>query len=304
MKIISTGKYLPKEILSNYDLEKMVDTSNEWIAQRTGIKERRIAKKESCLDLAYKASKRAIKKANYDSRNIDLIIVATITAETASPSIASMLQAKLKLNNKDTICFDINAACTGFIYALHVANQMLASGQYKGALVVGAEKLSNVIDYTDRNTCILFGDGAGAMIIEKDAQPAYFYLSSKGDEEKLSVENNKLRMNGKAVFSFAVRAIQETINKLLYETNLKIDDIEKIIPHQANMRITKTAAENMGIDHDLFYMNIANYGNTSAASVIIALDEYLEETKPLDGKNIMLLAFGAGLTWGGALLKL
>lgn len=304
MKIISTGKYLPKEILSNYDLEKMVDTSNEWIVQRTGIKERRIARKESSLDLAYKASKKAIMKANYDSKNIDLIIVATITAEKVSPSIASLLQKKLKLNNKDTICFDINAACTGFIYALHIANQMLANGKYKGALVVGAEKLSNIIDYNDRNTCILFGDGAGAMIIENNNYLAHFYLSSKGDEAKLLVENNKLSMNGKAVFSFAVRAIQEMINKLLDETNLKLCDIEKIIPHQANIRITKTVAENMGINHDLFYMNIVNYGNTSAASVIIALDEYLEESGPLDNKNIMLLAFGAGLTWGGALLRL
>lgn len=307
LKLIATSRYLPFHTLTNYDLEKLVATTDEWIYTRTGIKERRIAKKSTVLDLAYRAAKRVIKKCKYDTSKIDLIIVATISSEQVMPSIACSLQAKLKLNNQDVTCFDLNAACSGFIYALNVATQMLNSGNYHSALIVGAEKLSNVVDYTDRSSCILFGDGAGAMIIENsNNHPAYFYTSSSGDlDGYLTLNtNDKIKLNGQKVYQFATKIITHTINHLLSSTLLSIDDIDMIIPHQANYRIIDAAASSLNISRDKFYLNIEKYGNTSAASIIIALDEYIEQNPNRTNQKIMLIAFGGGFTWGGAILSI
>ncbi|HHU56322.1 MAG TPA: ketoacyl-ACP synthase III [Acholeplasmataceae bacterium] len=305
IKVVATSSYLPASELTNEDLEKLVDTSDEWIQSRTGIKKRRIAKDETVLDLAYRAAKLAIKKIKYDVRKIDLIICATISSEHIMPSVASSLQGKLKLNDQEITCFDLNAACTGFIYALNVATQMLNSGNYKSALIVGAEKLSNVVDYTDRNTCVLFGDGAGAMIIENsNNNPAYFYTSSSGDLQNYLYLKDKIKLNGPKVYEFAITIIPHTIKTLLKNTKTSIDDIDMIIPHQANYRIINAAANSLNISNDKFYVNIRNYGNTSAASVIIALDEYLNQKPRKENQKIMLIAFGGGFTWGGAILSI
>lgn len=306
IKIVSSGKYLPKNILTNFDLEQMVDTSDEWIVSRTGIKSRYIAKEETNSDLAYLAAKNAIDKANYDKNKIELIIVATFTSEYKSPSVASLVQAKLGLNQIDIACFDINAACTGFIYALHVATQMINSGSYNNALVIGSEVISSVINYRDRNTCVLFGDGAGALIIEKTdlEKPAYFYTSSEGDLENRIIVRDYIEMEGQKVYQFATKIIPTSILKVLEKANLSIEDIDMVIPHQANIRIIEKAASFLEVSMNKFYVNIKNYGNTSAASVAIAFDEYIESLENPDGKKIIFVGFGAGLSWGAALLTL
>lgn len=303
IRIVSTGRYLPKRVMTNYDFEKIVDTSNEWIVSRTGIQQRRMADDESASDLAYQAAKIAIEKVGFDVKRIDLIICATITPDVVSPAVANLVQAKLGLNDQPIMAFDVNAACTGFIYALNVAAQMLNSGRYRCALVIGTETLSRVLDFSDRSTCVLFGDGAGAMIIEAtdENKPAYFYARSEGDLEGVLVVDRYLRMNGKRVYQFAIKAMQEAIEHILETMALYPEDLAVIIPHQANIRIIQSVAKTMGIMMDKFYTNIDRYGNTSAASVIIALDEYLEE-HPEPDQRILLVAFGAGFTWGSALI--
>ena len=306
IKVVSTGKYVPQKILTNYDLEKIVETSDEWIYTRTGIKSRHISTTETTADLAYFAAKAAIEKVNYDINNIDLIIVATCSAELKTPSVANIVQAKLGLNDKDIPCFDISAACTGFVYALDVASQMINRGGFKGALVIGAETLSTHTDFTDRNTCILFGDGAGAMIIENTeaVKPAYFYTASMGVLDNVLTVKDKIAMEGRKVYTFATKAMESSVNKILNDCNLTPDDIDKIIPHQANIRIIETASKALNIGMDKFFVNIEHYGNTSSASVIIALDEYLETLDSRDNKKIIFVAFGGGFTWGATLLTL
>lgn len=306
IKIVSTGKYLPKKVVTNEFLEKIVDTDDEWIYTRTGIKERRKVGSETTADMATKAALAAIKKVKYDKNKIDLIIVATFTNDVASPSCANFVQAKLGLNDKDVMCFDINAACTGFIYALNVASQMVNSGFYNSALVIGSEILTSVVNYQDRNTCVLFGDGAGAVIIEatNESKQAYFYTSSKGDLEDIIVVDPLIRMEGRKVYHFATQILEKSVNKVLSETNTLIDDIDVVIPHQANARIIESAAKNLNISLDKVFMNIEKYGNTSSASIPIALDEYLEKLDSREGKKIVLVGFGGGFTWGAALLTL
>lgn len=306
VKIVSSGKYVPKNTLTNFDLEQIVETSDEWIVSRTGIKSRYIAKEESTSDLAYKAALNAINKITYDKTKIELIIVATFTPEYKSPSVASLVQAKLGLNNYDITCFDINAACTGFIYALNIATQMINSGAYNSALVIGAEVISRVTNYQDRNTCVLFGDGAGAMILEKTdlVKPAYFYTSSEGDLENRIIVRDYIEMEGQKVYQFATKIIPTSILKVLEKSNHSIEDIDMIIPHQANIRIIEKAANFLRTDISKFFLNIENYGNTSAASVAIAFDEYIEAVKNPSGKKIIFVGFGAGLSWGAALLTL
>lgn len=302
IKLISTGKYLPKKILTNDDLEKMVDTSDEWITTRTGIKERRIAASdEYAADLAYEAAKKAIKKANYDKENIDLIIVASITGQQMTPSVANRVQQKLGITS--CMSFDVNAACTGFIYALEVASAMLQSKTYRSALVIGAEKLSSILDYTDRNTCILFGDGAGAMLIEpSDTLNAYFYNQAKADETDALTVKQYIKMDGRKVFLFAVDAIKKSIAEIVKQSNVSLDQITQIIPHQANLRIIQSVSKSLDIDIDKFMVNLDKYGNTSAASIPIALDEYLDQKR--SDAYVLLVGFGGGFTWGSALLQL
>lgn len=306
VKIVCSGKYVPKNVLTNFDLEQMVDTSDEWIVSRTGIKSRYIAKDESTSDLAYKAAQNAIEKVDYDKTKIDLIIVATFTPEYKSPSVASLVQAKLGLNNYDIACFDINAACTGFIYALNVATQMINTGAYNNALVIGSEVISHVTNYQDRNTCVLFGDGAGAIILEKTdlSKPAYFYTSSEGDLENKIIVREYIEMEGQKVYQFATKIIPTSILRVLEKSQHSLEDIDVIIPHQANIRILEKAASFLKTDISKFFINIENYGNTSAASVAIAFDEYLETINDPSGKKIIFVGFGAGLSWGAALLTL
>ncbi len=309
LNIISTGHYVPKKAVSNYDLEKIIDTSDEWIFTRTGIKCRHISDNltdENTSHLAFGAVKNAIDKVGYDVNKIDLIIVATLTPDHKSPSVANMIQAMLGISHRDIPCFDINAACTGFIYALNIAGDMLSTGKYRSALVVGAEVLSKVIDYTDRNTCVLFGDGAGAVILEStdEQKPAHFYSVSQGELDKTLVIDQHIHMDGKKVYQFAINAIEKAITQILDKTQLTLDDISVIIPHQANIRIIQSVAKTLGLPIDKFFLNIHEYGNTSAASIAIALDEYLSNSSTKQGDKVLLVGFGGGFTYGAGLLTL
>lgn len=306
IKLISTGKYIPNDVITNEDLEKIVDTSDEWIYTRTGIKERRRAKDETTSDMATNAALDAINKVGYDKNKIDIIIVATFTPDVASPSVANLVQAKLGLNDRDVVCFDINAACTGFIYALNVASQMLNAGFYNSALVIGSESLTKVVNFQDRNTCVLFGDGAGAFIIEntEENKPAYFYTSSKGDLEEVIIVDPLIRMEGRKVYHFATKILEKSVNEVLEKSNTSIEEIAMLIPHQANARIIESAAKSLNLGLDKVYMNIDKYGNTSSASIPIAVDEYLATLEDKQDKKLVLVGFGAGFTWGAALLTL
>jgi 3-oxoacyl-[acyl-carrier-protein] synthase III len=308
IKVISTGRYVPEKIVSNFDLEKIVDTNDEWIYTRTGIKNRRKAENEETSDLAVKAALNACEKVDYDMDQIDVIVVATVTADVKSPSTANIVQAKLGLNHRDIMCFDVNAGCTGFIYALNVASQLINSGKYRSALVIGSEILSKVTDYTDRGTCVLFGDGAGAILLEQteEQKPAYFYTASKGDLDETLIVRDTIAMEGNKVYQFATGAMRSGLEKLMDETGLTYEEMDIIIPHQANIRIIQSVAKHLHLPMEKFLINIDQYGNTSAASIIIALDEYLErvEKEKQVNQKIVLVAFGAGFTWGSALLTL
>jgi len=306
VKLIGTGKYVPKALITNADLEKMVDTTDEWIVTHTGIKTRHKVEGETTADLAYQAALNAIQKAKFDLELIDAIIVATITPDYASPSMAAVVQARLGLNHRDITCFDINAACTGFVYALQVGAALLNSPKYRHILIIGAETLTKIMDYTDRNTCILFGDGAGALLIGRGQahQTVSFYTASEGDMEDVLSVKEVLRMQGRRVFKFAINAIEKSINRLLELDGSHLDMVTKIIPHQANYRIIEGVAELKKLPLNKFFLNLEHYGNTSAASIPIALDEYVESSPLLPGSKLMLVGFGAGLTWGGALINL
>lgn len=317
-KIIGTGSYVPSLIVTNADLEKIVDTSDAWIRTRTGINQRHMTTDQNTTDLAYEASLKAIEAAGIDKQSIDLIIVATVTPDTIFPGVAQLLQARLGL--PPITAFDVNAACTGFVYALNIADKMVRSGAYNYALIVGAETLTKVTDYTDRNTCVLFGDAAGAMILvqTEESHVEKVLTFAQGDQEKLLTleayplkENFQtpdsprsfLQMQGREVFKFAVTVIPSVIAKLLENTPYVLDDLAYIIPHQANQRIVDKAAKDLGYPLERMYKNIQNYGNTSAASVPLAIDEAISQGLIKKGDLFATVAFGAGLTWGGALIR-
>lgn len=306
IKLIGTGKFVPPALITNADLEKMVDTTDEWIVSHTGIKTRHKVVNETTADLAYFAALNAIEKAKFDKEIIDAIIVATITPDFASPSMAAVVQARLGLNHRDITCFDVNAACTGFVYALQIAAALLNSPKYRHILIIGAESLTKIVDYTDRSTCILFGDGAGALLIGRGQphQTVSFYTASEGDMEDVLSVKDTLKMQGRRVFKFAINAIEKSINRLLEMDGSRLDMISKIIPHQANYRIVEGVADLKNIPLNKFFLNLEHYGNTSAASIPIALDEYVQEQPLRPGDKLMLVGFGAGLTWGGALINL
>ncbi len=306
LKILSTGKFIPPALITNADLEKMVETTDAWIVSHTGIRTRHKVVNETTADMAYFAAVNAIEKANFDKELIDGIIVATITPDFASPSMAAVVQARLGLNHKDMPCFDINAACTGFIYALQIGASLMSAGQYRHFLIIGAESLTKITDYTDRNTCILFGDGAGAILVGRGAehQFATFYTASEGDTEDVLSVKDTLRMQGRRVFKFAINAIEKTIHTLLDYQETKLESITKIIPHQANYRIVEAVADMRHIPLTKFFLNLEHYGNTSAASIPIALDEYVSQQPLKPGDKLLLVGFGAGLTWGGAFISL
>lgn len=318
-KILGTGSYLPKKILTNKDLENIVETNDEWIVSRTGIKERRIVTDENTSDLAYNAAVIAIEDAKIKKEEIDLLIVATVSGDNVFPGVSQLLQARLGLN--EIMSFDINAACSGFMYSLEIADKMIRSGAYNNALIVGAETLTRLTDWSDRNTCVLFGDGAGAMVISKsDSNKIKDVITgARGDKDDLLIMKNldikdpyknqrfemdHIHMKGAEVFKFATRIVPATINNLLTRNNITLDDINYIVAHQANERIIDKAARDLKFPKEKMFLNIHRYGNTSAASVAIALDEAIKSGKLQEGDLFATVAFGGGLTWGGALIEL
>ena len=320
--ILGTGSYVPENCVDNSSLSKKVDTSDEWIRSRTGIRERRIATdSQSTSDLALEAAKKALNKAEMDPSMIDLVIVATITPDMSFPSTACILQDKLGLNK--VACFDLEAACSGFLYALDVADGMLSTGRYHNALVVGAEKMSSILDWNDRTTCVLFGDGAGAAILSKSgsgpsligfqcgadgANPSLLYQPAGGSKTPAShesVENREhfLRMNGREIFKFAVRVMEKAVRDLLETHGVSLDQVDHVIPHQANVRIVESLAQRLEIPMDKIFCNLDKYGNTSAASVPLALDEAGTSARFKENELGVLVAFGAGLTWSATLVR-
>ena len=321
-RIIGTGSYLPKKVLTNFDLEKMVDTSDEWIRERTGIRERRIAAEdEATSDLALMASKEALRAAGLKPKDIDLLIVATITSDMLLPSTACVLQNKLGVKNIPA--FDINAACSGFIYALSVADAFIRSGQHKRALVVGAETLSRSTDWKDRTTCVLLGDGAGAVVLERTkgkggvlsvdiyADGSMWDLlhipagGSRMPATKDTVKNrlHYIKMRGNETFRVAVRTLEKLVVDTLKKNGVKPEELSLLIPHQANHRIIAATAKRLGLGLDRVMLTLDRHGNTSAASIPIALDEAVRTGRIKDGDYILLEAFGGGLTWGAALIR-
>lgn len=321
--IKGVGSFVPEKKVTNFDLEKIVDTSDEWIFTRSGIKERRFAADdEATSDLATKAAERAIADAGLTPQDIDLIIVGTITPDMPFPSTACLVQKKLGLINIP--CFDIEAACSGFIYLLDVGRNMMAGGNYKNVLLVGAEKMSSILDWEDRTTCVLFGDGAGAVVLSGSDQ-AYTgirdcLLGADGSNPDLlcqpgggshipasdnSVQTRQhyLKMNGKEIFKHAVRVMESAAIEILERNQMTSDDVSLVIPHQANMRIIENIGKRLGMSMDRFGNNLQNYGNTSAASIPIALDEAYRAGRIKSGDNILLVAFGAGLTWASSIIK-
>lgn len=319
--IIGMGSYLPKQVLSNADLEKMVDTTDEWIVSRTGMKERRLAAADQFTsDLGVEAAKKAIKDAKVDPSTIEMVIVATTTPDYITPSTAALVQSKLGL--KQAAAVDSLAACTGFIYALSLAKAYIESGMYKTVLVVAAEKMSAFIDYTDRNTCVLFGDGASAAVVSSEKKgyaignvclgadgclSDLIVVPGGGSRLPSSLEtvregNHTFKMQGKEVFKHAVRRMSQAAHECLEKSNLKEEDISWIIPHQANLRIMDAISKSMNQSPERVYKTVHKYGNTSASSIGIALDELNREEVIEKGSHLLLIAFGAGLTWGAALL--
>ncbi len=320
-KIISTGAYVPRRIVKNDELSKMVETNDEWITSRTGIKQRRISSGEKTYQMAAKAAKKAIENAGIEKEEIDMIILATISPDFFMPSTANLVQAELGL--VDIPSFDVTAGCTGFVYGLQIADQFIKSKQSKTILVIGVEVLSKVVDWSDRNTCILFGDGAGAVILKSSNQEGIIctYTGSQGDLREfltlpavplknpfLSIPNNNGRpsnisMNGKEVFQFATRIMIKSISQVLKKSNLSIDDIDYIIPHQSNIRIIDYASRKLKVERKKFITNLDRFGNTSSASVPLALDEAHKKKMFCPGNRLIMVAFGGGLTWGSALLN-
>ncbi len=319
--ITGLGMYVPKKVLTNQDLEKMVDTSDEWITTRTGIKKRRVAQPGTpSSTLAAKAAKKALESAKLKPEDIELIIVATITPDMPFPSTSCFVQSKI--GAKNAACFDMGAACSGFIYGLVTARHFIDSGMYKNALVIGVEVLTSVTDYTDRNTCVLFGDGAGAAILQPVASGGILshYLGADGDlanllylpgggsrnpasKDTLKDKLHYIKMSGTEVFKSAVRLMTDAATHAVCDANLGCKDISLLIPHQANIRIINSVRQRIGLPKDKVYLNVAKYGNVSAASTIIALCEAVKEKKIKKGDIVVLVAFGAGFTWGSIVLQ-
>ena len=306
-KIIGTGSYLPLNKVTNEDLSKLVETSDEWIVTRTGIKERRVTDEESVTDLAVKAGEQAIEQAKIKPEEIELILVATMSSEYALPNVASSVQARL--NAVNAVGIDINAACSGFVFALATANAYIKAGIYRTVLVIGAETLSKIVDWSDRGTCILFGDGAGAVIAKaSDSGRLEQILCSDGFKGNcLTIMKEErgsfIKMNGQEVFRFAVKKVTESIQNLLAQTELEKDEIKYYFLHQANSRILKSVAERLNISVKQFPNNLRWYGNTSAASIPILLDEVNRKGMLSEGDYIVMSGFGGGLTWGSILLQ-
>lgn len=320
--IIGIGTYVPEKVMTNKDLEKMVDTSDEWIVERTGIQERRIVSPDMATsDLASRAAQKALDDAGITAEEIDLIIVATATPDMFFPSTACLVQANLKATH--AAAFDLTAGCSGFVYAMITGSQFIKAGLYKKILVIGAESLSKILDWNDRNTCVLFGDGAGAAVLA-ETTPGYGILGAQlgadgsgGDllklpaggsrnpttSETISQKLHFVHMNGNEVFKFAVKIMGEAAGKALEAAGLTSNDVDCLIPHQANIRIIQSAAKRLKLPMDKVMVNVNKYGNTSAASIPIALEEAVHGGKVKKGDNVVLVGFGAGLTWAAAVIK-
>ena len=323
MRILGSGHYVPKNIVTNNDLSKIVDTNDEWISSRTGISTRYISDGEGVSDLASKAALLALKDANISATDIDMILLATMTPDSMLPNNASIIQKNIGAIN--ATCFDINAACSGFLFALNTAHAYLSSGMCKNILVTGAETLSKIVDWSDRASCVLFGDGAGAMVVTADDTKAFYSVSgsdgSKGhvltggatllknmlvnsEETNIMTDNYYMHMDGQEVFKFAVTKVPECINEVLTKANLTAEDIDCFILHQANVRIISSVAKRLGVSPDKLPINLNKYGNTSAATIPILFDE-LKKSGSLDNaKQVIFSGFGGGLTWGASLVEL
>lgn len=320
--VTGTGSYVPDKIVNNKEYEAFLDTTDEWIQSRTGIRERRISMNEPTSVLGAKAAKRALEMADLKPEQIDLVLCATITPDSFMPSTACIIQKELGLKN--AVAFDITAACSGLIFGMITASQYIQSGSVKHALVIGAETLSKALDFTDRGTCVLFGDGASAVILSSGTSGGILSFDMKSDGSKGEVltfpayplrhhfnkeqeytteDRNKISMDGQEVFKFAVRSLKEHMTEVIEKANLSIEDIRYIIPHQANIRIIEHAAKLCHISKDRFVVNLEHYGNTSAASIGIALDELVREQDLQDGDKLILVGFGGGLTSGAILLE-
>lgn len=319
--ITGTGRYLPDNIMTNDDIARLVDTSDEWISSRTGIRERRISTGETTSDLAYKAAQNALIRSKIEAKDLELIICATISPDSFMPSVACIVQDKLGACN--AAAFDLTAACTGLIYAMAVASSFIENGIYKNILVIGAETLSKALDWTDRSTCVLFGDGAGALVLtaseQKEGIMSVTLASDGSKQDYLSlaaiplsnpfvtkVENSfqpSITMKGQEVFKFAVRSFTDLIKKVLAKAELTDQDIKYIVAHQANERIIEQAARSLKMPLEKFYINLNKYGNTSAATIGIALDEMVQNELLQPGDQIILIGFGGGMTSGAILVR-
>jgi 3-oxoacyl-[acyl-carrier-protein] synthase III len=322
--IIGTGAAVPTKVVTNADLEKILDTSDEWITQRTGIRERRVAGNDlSTAPLAIEAARKALASAQRTPQDIDLILCATVTPEMLFPSTACLVQEALGV--KDIPAFDLAAACSGFVYALSTASTFIESGKYRRILVIGAETLTKVADYTDRSSCILFGDGAGAVVLEATTEPRkgveysvlcadgsgwdYIYVPAGGSRhpathETVEERSHYVKMKGREVYKFAVDKMQWLLGHCMEKCGLSVNDVDMVIPHQVNSRIIQSAAEKHNFPMDKIYMNIDRYGNTSSASIPLALDEALKAGRIGPGSLLLMVAFGSGLTWAGAVVRL
>ncbi len=305
--VLGTGYYLPTQILTNRDLEKMVDTSDEWIKTRTGIEERRIATDDvDTSDMAFEAAKQALAAANVSAEEIDLILVATVTPDTSFPSVSCVIQDKLGASN--AAAMDVGAACAGFIYAMTTAEQFIKTKVYQKILVIGADKLSKITDWTDRNTCVLLGDGAGAVVMGEVSESRgilSFELGANGAGGPYLKEDKKghLVMNGREVFKFAVKQMPESSVKVIEKIGYEKEDVDYLIPHQANIRIMEAARKRLGISEHKMATTIKKFGNNSAASIPMALAEAVQTGKINDDDLLVLVGFGGGLTWGAIALR-
>ena len=307
--ILATGRCLPERVVTNEELNQRVDTSDEWVFSRTGIHQRHFCEEETGLDLAVSAARQAMDRAGATAADIGVCLVATFTPDHASPSTACLLQRELGLE-EDTVCFDLNAACAGFLYGLKTAHALLSDAPRPCALVVGAEVISRVMDHTDRNTCVLFGDGAGAAVVRQaEDRTWHTVFGSRGDPDSIRVQGpgpvpSAIHMDGKAVFRFAVEVVEQSICQLLKKEGLSsVNDLDLVVCHQANARIIDFVAKRLGAREGLFFKNMDRYGNTSAASIPIALDELVQAGALRPGMRVLMVGFGGGLTWAGALLE-
>ena len=318
-KILYTGRYVPEKFVKNDDISKIVDTSDEWISSRTGIKNRYISDGDNTSDIAAKTALNILSKGNINALDIELIIVATVSSDYSTPSTACLVQAKI--GAKNAVAFDITAACSGFVYALSVADKFIKSGVYRNVLVIGAEVLSKILDWEDRTTCVLFGDGGAGVFIERSDNGGILTEDLGSDGQKgmsltgsyIAPSNafnsikklplSYLEMDGRAIFQFATRQIPQSIENIIKKSGIRLEEIKYVIPHQANSRIIESISKKTGINIKKFYLNMENYGNTSSASIPIALDEMVEKGMIIRGDKILFTGFGGGLTWGSILVE-